>query len=66
MNNDRIIVLLINHQDPNPLYNKYNTIMCWAPIGVMIQVLSLMATHSNEISQCSRSTTKNYKLDSKE
>ena len=34
-------------------------------VGIMIQVLSLMATHSDERSQCSESTTKNYRLDSK-
>jgi len=35
-------------------------------VGIMIQAFSLMATHSDERSQCSRSTTKNYKLNSKE
>ena len=33
-------------------------------VGIMIQVLSLMATHSDDNSQCSRSTTKDYKSNS--
>jgi len=35
-------------------------------VGIMIQVLSLMATHLDESSQCSRSTIKDYRSDSKE
>ena len=35
-------------------------------VGIMIQVLSLMATHSDDSSQYNMSTTKNYRSDYKE